>query len=238
MTQFKDIPYTRPDFNAFKENFTSLMDDFKNASSWQVQDEIMQKINDARNDIDTDFSIVSVRNSIDTTDPFYETEQEFMDNLSPLYSELVTEYYKVLAASPYRNDLENKWGKQLFRLAEMSAKCISPEVIEDLQHENTLSTEYQKLLASAKIMFDGEERNLAAMAPYMQHTDRSVRQEASKAKWAFFTENSEQLDRIYDDLVRLRTSIAHKLGFKNYVDLGYMRMARSDYNEAMVAGYR
>lgn len=232
------MPYTRPNFEEFKSNFGSLINDFKHASSANAQTEVMEQINEVRNEFDTLSSIVSVRNSIDTTDPYYEAEQDYMDNISPLYSELVNGYYVELAASPYRTELEKKWGKQLFRIAEMSARCISPAVIEDMQKENTHSTEYQKLLASAKIMFDGEERNLAGMAPYMQNPDRTIRQAASHAKWAFFQQNKEQLDHIYDDLVKLRTSIAHKLGFRNFVELGYMRMIRSDYNATMAAAYR
>ncbi|MBL7998604.1 MAG: M3 family oligoendopeptidase [Candidatus Kapabacteria bacterium] len=236
--QFNDIPYSRPDFSEFSAQFNSLLRDFNNAPSAAVQNDIMQQINDVRTELDTAMSVVSVRNSIDTTNSYYESEQDFMDNLGPIYSELVNNYYVALAASPYRADLERIWGKQLFRIAEMSAKCISPEVIEDLQKENHLGTEYQKLLASAKIFFDGEERNLAGMSPYMQSTDRDTRRAASEAKWNFFSAHREELDSIYDNLVKLRTSIAHKLGFENFVGLGYNRMTRSDYNPQMAATYR
>lgn len=238
MIQFNDIPYSRPDFSEFSAQFNSLLRDFNNAPSAAVQNDIMQQINDVRTELDTAMSVVSVRNSIDTTNSYYESEQDFMDNLGPIYSELVNNYYVALAASPYRADLERIWGKQLFRIAEMSAKCISPEVIEDLQKENHLGTEYQKLLASAKIFFDGEERNLAGMSPYMQSTDRDTRRAASEAKWNFFSAHREELDSIYDNLVKLRTSIAHKLGFENFVGLGYNRMTRSDYNPQMAATYR
>ena len=51
-------------------------------------------------------------------------------------------------------------------------------------------------------------------------------------------ENEANFDRIYDDLVKVRTKIAKKLGFNNYVELGYARMARTDYNAEMVANFR
>jgi M3 family oligoendopeptidase len=87
-------------------------------------------------------------------------------------------------------------------------------------------------------MFDGAERNLAGMAPYQQSMDRDVRKAASSAKWAFFGEHKGELDRIYDDLVRLRTTIAQKLGFPGFTPLGYARMGRTDYDATMVRGYR
>ena len=61
---------------------------------------------------------------------------------------------------------------------------------------------------------------------------------ASEAYYGFLAENEEELDRIYDELVKVRTKIAKSLGFKNFVELGYARMYRTDYNAEMVANYR
>ncbi len=238
MQQFKDLPYVRPDFNAFKSQFHSYLKDFQSASSVEVQSEIITKIDELRNQLDTTMTIASIRHSIDTKDAQYEAERDFIDDLGPLYGELNNEYYRALVSSSFRKDLEKQWGSQLFRVAELAVKCISPEVVEDLQRENALCTEYSKLLASAEILFDGEVRNLAGLVPYQQHVDRDVRRSASHAKWKFFQENKDELDRIYDELVRLRTSVAQKLGFPNFTPLGYARMSRSDYDARMVADYR
>ncbi len=238
MTRFPDISYTRPNFDEFKERFSALLSDFNSASSAAVQSDIIAAVNEEHNQFDTQVTLASIRHSIDTKDAFYETERDFIDEMTPLYAELNNHYYKALVSSRFRPELEQKWGKQLFNIAEVTTKVISPEVVEELQHENALGTEYSKLLASAKIQFDGQELNLAGLVPYQQHTDRAVRQAAAEAKFGFYMEHAEQLDRIYDDLVRLRTTIAQKLGFKNFTDLGYARMGRTDYNAEMVAGYR
>ena len=67
---------------------------------------------------------------------------------------------------------------------------------------------------------------------------RSERKATSEAYYGFLAENEEELDRIYDELVKVRTKIAKSLGFKNFVELGYARMYRTDYNAEMVANYR
>ena len=107
-----------------------------------------------------------------------------------------------------------------------------------MQKENKLSTEYTKLSASAKIMFEGEERTLAQLHPFTEAKDRETRKKASEAKFAFFSEHGKEFDRIYDELVKVRTEIAHKLGYKNFVELAYFRMNRTDYNSEMVAAFR
>jgi M3 family oligoendopeptidase len=191
-----------------------------------------------RNEYNTQETLVSIRHSIDTRDEFYKAEQDYFDEINPVIQEYVTDYYRALTQSKFRQELEAKWGSQLFRLAEMSLKTFSPEIIEDLQEENKLSTEYSQLIASAKIPFEGEERTLAQLTPFELSTDRDMRHRASDAKYQFMAEHEPELDRIYDDLVKVRTKIAKKLGFSNFVELGYARMNRTDYNAEMVQNFR
>lgn len=236
--KFQDYRYERPDVDHIKEQFTTLLNQFNAANTFEQQDQAMSAINKLRSEIDTQFQLVSIRHSVDTNDEFYKAEQDYTDEIGPVLQEYITDYYRALVNSKFRSDLENKWGEQLFQLAELSLKTFQPEIIEDLQLENKLVTEYSKLIASAKIPFEGEERTLSQLAPFTQSTDREMRRKALEAKYTFFTENEAELDRIYDQLVKVRTKIAHKLGFNNYVELGYARMSRTDYNAEMVANFR
>ncbi|ANY75342.1 oligoendopeptidase F [Paenibacillus ihbetae] len=236
--KFSEYHYERPDVKAFEQKFKDLLDAFTSAGSYEEQDQAMKGINKLRSEFDTLQQIASVRHSIDTNDEFYKAEQDFFDENGPVVQEYITDYYRALVGSKFRSELEKKWGRQLFQLAELSLKTFSPEVIEDLQQENKLTTEYAKLIASAKIQFEGEERTLSQLIPFQQSTDRDMRKRAMEASSGFMAENEETFDRIYDDLVKVRTKIAKKLGFNNYVELGYARMARTDYNAEMVANFR
>lgn len=236
--KFKDYPYSRPDIEELKSKFQRLLEKFTQACSFQEQDESLVKINLLRGEFESMSQIVSIRQTIDTTDSYYEKEQEYFDETMPIYQGLISDFYQALVDSKFRVELEGKWGQQLFRIAELTLKTFKPEIIEDLQLENKLTTEYTKLIASAKILFEGEERNLPGFGPFLQSTDREVRKEANEAKYSFFTKNEEKIDEIYDNLVGVRTRIAQKLGYSNYVELGYARMLRSDYNPNMVANFR
>ncbi|GBD05868.1 hypothetical protein HRbin20_01468 [bacterium HR20] len=235
---FERIPYQRPDYDAFVAEWKRLLDEFRTATSPEEQSVLLETMNQLRIELDTAATIVSIRHSCDTSDQFYAAEQEYMDTVRPLIAEHVNDLYRALISSPFRHELERTWGAQLFRIAEMSIRCQSPEVIPLLQRENQLATEYQKLLASAEIAFDGKTLNLSSIAPYLQHTDRAVRRAASEAKWDFFRAHADELDRLYDELVRVRTEIAQRLGYRTFTELGYMRMLRSDYTAADVARYR
>ncbi|AHF06795.1 M3 family oligoendopeptidase [Desulfitobacterium metallireducens] len=236
--KFKEYDYSRPNISEVQTAFGTLLEQFQHASSVQQQNQIMVEINQLREKFDSMFELVQIRHSVDTTDSFYEKEQEYFDEITPLYEELISEFYRALVNSHFREDLEEKWGKQLFRIAELTLKTFKPEIIEDLQLENKLESEYMKLIASARIPFEGEERNLSGLGMFLQSTDREMRKKANKAKYSFFTQNEEKLDAIFDQLVKVRTGIAQKLGYASYVELGYARMLRSDYNPEMVAQFR
>jgi M3 family oligoendopeptidase len=183
-------------------------------------------------------TICSIRHSIDTEDEFYEKEKNYWDEYSPLYEEINSEFYKSVVESKFKQEIEKDFGQQFVKISQYSLKSFSKEIIKELQEENKLCSEYSKLLASAKINFEGEERNLSGLGKFMQSKDRDMRIKASKAYYNFFEENEEKFDDIFDKLVKLRAEMAKKLNFNNFVELGYIRMMRTDYNAEMVKNFR
>jgi M3 family oligoendopeptidase len=236
--KFSEYKYTRPNMDQIEKEFDKALETFKNATSAQEQIKAMKEINRIRNGFESLVELVQIRHSVDTTDKFYEEENNYMDEVSPHAEGMINKYYKALVASPYQREIKETFGEQIFRIAEMILKTFKPEIIEDLQLENKLSSQYVKLRASSKINFEGEERNLSQMEPFMQSPDQEMRKRAQKAVNGFFEENEGAFDQIYDDLVKVRTKMAHALGFENFVELGYARLKRSDYDAKMVAGYR
>lgn len=235
---FHDYTYIRPNLKEVEKSFNEALKRFEEGTTVAEQVEAMKEINAIRNDLGTMENLVYIRHSIDTNDPFYRKEQDFMDEADPQIEGLVTKYYQALVNSKFRPELEEKWGKQLFALAEAQLKTFSPEIVPLLQQENRLQTEYTKLMASAKIMFEGEERTLAQMESFTESKDRDMRKRATEARFNFLAAHEAELDKIYDDLVKVRTEIAIKLGYKNFVELAYARMYRTDYNAEMVAKFR
>ncbi|MCB0514727.1 MAG: M3 family oligoendopeptidase [Chitinophagales bacterium] len=235
---FHDYSYQRPDMEKTVKQFDALLEKMAAADTIDTLNTIVHEINTLRNDFETMRTLVSIRHSLDVTDDFYETENTFFDENSPLFQDIVTKFYQQLVISPFKKDLEAHWGKQLFTVAELSLKIFKPEVIEDLIHENQLNSKYLKLTSTAKIPYEGEVYNLTGLKPFMQSPDRAVRRKSTIAYWQFFEENAAEFDEIYDQLVKIRHNIATKLGYKNFVQLGYDRMFRSDYTAQDVAQFR
>jgi M3 family oligoendopeptidase len=236
--KFSEYKYERPDLEAFKTKATALLEDMRKDPSLDEELALIQSFFDLEDELSTMASLVSTRHSIDTRDSFYEQEQEFFNEHIPPLQEYSQAFSKQLLESKNRAKLEEHLGTLLFDQAELQQKTFKPEVIGELQQINKRSMEYQKLIASAKIEFQGGTYNLSQMRPFSQDLDREVRHQAQLAVSAWFEANEAALDELYDDLVKLRHTMAQKLGYENYVQLGYDNLGRTDYNHVDVKGYR
>lgn len=235
---FKDFRYCRPNIEEIKKDVLTLIDNMKIAKTKEEQSVAIEKINKIRSTFSTMANLVYIRASINTNDEFYQKERDYMDEIEPEMDEIITEYYKVLVKSPFSEQLETEWGSQLFALADNQIKSFSPKVMDLMQQENKLVSKYSKLVASAQIEFNGEVLTIAQLGPYVESTDRIVRKQAREASADFYAENAAELDRLYDELVKIRHEMATRLGFKNYVELAYILMNRIDYDAKMVANFR
>lgn len=236
--KFNDFKYERPNYNNVKNILEDLILELEKADTWNDAKNAINKIYDVRSEIESAREIATIRYTINTKDEFYEKENEYWDEYSPLYEEINSKFYEVLVNLKYQDEIEKCYGKQILNIAKYSLKAFSNNIISDMQLENKLASSYQKLIASAKIPFKGEEKTLSELTPFILSKDREIRKEANKAKYEFFTKNEEEIDKIYDKLVKVRDTISKKLGYKNFVELGYVRMNRFDYNEEMVKKFR
>ena len=236
--KFKDMPYERVDFDRVEKEMKALMEEFDAAKSGEEQFEVHRKYYKLTDQVETAMTIAHIRYDADTSDEFYSKEHEFYDEKGPVYSNLVLEYQKKLYASPYRSYLEEKIGSVAFKNMEIAQKAMDEKLIPLMQEENALVLEYNKIIASAKIQFDGKELNLSLLRPYRVSPDRSVRAAAWKKTSEFYEENAEKLDEIFDKLVKNRTEQAKKMGYENYLELGYYRMNRNCYGQKEVEAFR
>lgn len=236
--KFSEFIYKRIDLEETKKKIQEITEKLKHAQSVEEQVQAVYEMNDVKKEIATADSLVYIRYTINTKDEFYAKEREYNDHIGPMLEEEMQKYNKVLLASPFRKELEEKLGKVLFINLELSMKGFSPEITELLQEESTLQTQYQSLLASAQIEFNGEKCNLSQLGAYMQSQDREVRKAAYEATGKFFDEHQGELDEIFDKLVKNRTEQAHRLGMKNFVELGYVRRQRNCYAPEAIADFR
>ena len=236
--KFNEYKYERPDYDKVKELFLTLVSQINNAKGYEEQNKYIKELNDVRKNIETMSTLASIRNSINTADEFYDKEQNYWDEYGPLYIKLNADFYKAIVNSKFKENIKNEYSEQFYKICENSLKSFSVDIIPYLQEENKLMSRYTKLLASAKINFNDEELNLSGLYKYMLSDDRDMREKSSKVYYDYFEKHEDEFDEIYDKLVHIRNDISKKLGFNNFVELGYIRMDRTDYTPDMVVNLR
>ncbi len=236
--KFKDMPYKRVEKDEVEKAFTRIMEEFKAASTGEEQFEVHKKFYKLKGDVETNITLANIRHDVDTTDTYYDGEKNYYDEIGPVINNLEIAYQKLLYESPYREYLVSKIGPVAFKSMELNFKAFDEKLIPLMQEENNLVTSYNKLIASAKIDWEGETLNLSLMTPHLTSPDRQVRIRAWDKFTAFFEENAGELDDIFDKLVKNRTAQAKELGYENYVELGYYRMNRNCYGKEEVENFR
>jgi M3 family oligoendopeptidase len=236
--KFKDYQYERPNIDNYQKEITDLLKLIGSDADKETELKAIKDFFDLNDELDSMATLVSIRNSLDTKDEFYQQEQDFFDENGPKLQMYNNLFSKKLIQSKNRPYLEEKLGKLIFKQAELQEKTFSEAIIPDLQKENKLSTKYSKLLASAEIEFQGKIYNLTQMGPFLQSLDRQTRHQAQLKTSEFFEANEKALDDIYDEMVQIRHKIAKTLGYNNFVQLGYDRLGRTDYHAKDVKKYR
>jgi M3 family oligoendopeptidase len=238
MKVFKDIGYVRPNIDQFKEGMHKNIQSLNEAINFDDALSVVEMTYKQLDDIFESMELVGIRRTLNTEDPFYTEEQAFIDEHGPEVEEMLHMFSQAIMTSPFQKDFETKYGSLMFDKKRQNAKTFHPSIMDDLKEENKLTTLYGKLMASAEIEFDGKINNLSMMVPYVQHENRDTRHQAQLAVSRFFENNESEFDRIYDALVKVRTVIAQKLGYDNFVKLAYDRLGRLDYTEKEVKKYR
>lgn len=236
--KFSEMRYQRPDLNELSRKYAQITEQFCQSGSAEEQYRLIREHEELSNNFQTMSTIAYIRHSIDTTDPFYEAEMTFFDSNTPAAEDDKQKFYQAVERSRFQNELKKYTGPLFFTNIELALKSFSPAVIDLRKKENALVTEYEKLLASAKIDFDGRILNLSEIQKYAVSSDRNVRRNAWLKTSGFFLQNSERLDEIFDRLVQNRTEQAKRLGYENYVQLGYDRLGRNCYGPEEVKNYR
>ena len=236
--KFQDMPYERPDLQAYTETIKGATEAMKGAGSYAEARKAYFDLQAVEEQVETLYSIASVRNTIDTRDEFYEGEikwlQEQMARLTPLNKA----WQEALAGCPFREDFIREFGPQLFRQVDAELKLTDERLIPAHIRQGELRQAYQKDSALATTVFRGETVNFYGLLKHMESTDRAERKEAYLAWAKLYEEISPKLDAQYDELVKLRAGMAETLGFPSYTEMAYLSRGHYDYTQADTAAFR
>ena len=221
MQKFSELPYTRPDIAAAVEEYKRYSEAFKAAKTFEEAKKVFLDAEKLDTHLSTIASLCSIRNTMNTTDEFYEAEMAYLNENLPNLIPAEKAMKEDIVNGPFRADFEKEYGAHFIAVLENDLKTQDERIIPELVKESELSVEYSKAAASCKVDFHGETCNFYGLLKHMESTDREERKEAFE-KWANLYEGvSDKLDELYDKLIEVRVEMAKKLGYDNYTELVY-----------------
>lgn len=236
--RFEEITAPTPTAESVAARYSELEATLAAAKSDVEALAVVRAWDDYRRELGTWEALVDLRFNQDTRNEQYKRDRDLCDQLRPKFTDGEVRFKRKLITGPWRVAVAKKFGRQAIALWEADLKTFEPAIEHDLIEEAKLQSEYTELTAAARFPFRGQDLNLSGIVKYREDADRNTRHEAEQVRWQWFANNRAPLDRIYDEQVKLRTAMAKKLGFDNYIGLGYARMKRVDYTQSDVERFR
>jgi oligoendopeptidase F len=92
-----------------------------------------------------------------------------------------------------------------------------------------LETEWSKVNGAMTVEWDGEQKTPAQLLPFLESTDRAVRERAFKLRAKPYIDQRQVLVDIFDRMYDLRQQVARNAGFENFRDYSHLEKNRFDY---------
>ena len=121
---FSTLKYERPDFKELELLFEDLVKQVQEAVSYEGLKELLKKAEHVQNKLMTACTIASIRHTLDTTDTYYEKEDEYINNTIPTVMPKFLAFDAAVMNSPFRDDIEKEYGKQYFAQKELNRKTF------------------------------------------------------------------------------------------------------------------
>lgn len=153
----------------------------------------------------------------------------FVEEIEPRMKPRQFELEKIYLAHSLRKELPRDRYEVFDRDARVHVELYRPENVPLETEEAKLGQQYQKLTGSLTVQFRGEEKTLVQMGRYLEEPDRALRKEAWELVADRRLAESEKLDEIFEELLKLRRQIGSNAGYSNYRDYAFRERARFDY---------
>lgn len=233
-----DLPYKRYDIEEAKKAYKAATLKIRNANSANEVLAARKQLLEETDKLSSEYNLAYVRWSCNTKDEFYKAEKEYYEQKTPELSGVKIDYIKAMLETPFKAEVQAALDKPIYMDYEVSLKALDEAIVPELQEESAIVNEYSQFMSEFTVDFRGEKLPLTVLRRYMEDPDRETRKQAFDTLGKAFEENSEILDGTFDRLVKVRDRMAKKMGYKNYVELGYHRMGRICYDRDMVEKFR
>lgn len=171
-----------------------------------------------------------VRQSCDTENDEKEAALNgFIDKIMPQWMQISNQLNEKVSHSEFLDQLDREKFKIYTRDLKNSLELYREENIPIMTEVDKLSNEYGKISGAMTVEHDGKTLTLQQAQKLLQSSDRVLRQEIFEKIQNRRFQDKEQLEDLFDKLLKLRHQIALNAGFDNFRDYMMKSLGRFDY---------
>ena len=231
---FEDMEYTRPDAAALCKALGELEKLVKNGGSF---DEVGAAFEAAYSDyslFNTMDSLSYIRHTIDLNDEYYETENNWCEEQSPLIEQALEKCYIAMGQSDLRDRLEEEYfTEDFFDFYDENQIYSNDRVVELMQKDNDLQAQYMALQSDQTIEWNGEEVLYEDIIG-----DESLDYDSYLTAYQlYYNKYNPQVGEIFAEMIRTRNEIAKELGYDTFADFAYSYYYDRDYTPEEAEDY-
>lgn len=231
---FEDMEYTRPDAAALCKALGELEKLVKNGGSF---DEVGAAFEAAYSDyslFNTMDSLSYIRHTIDLNDEYYETENNWCEEQSPLIEQALEKCYIAMGQSDLRDRLEEEYFTEgFFDFYDENQIYSNDRVVKLMQKDNDLQAQYMALQSDQTIEWNGEEVLYEDIVG-----DESLDYDSYLTAYQlYYDKYNPQVGEIFAEMIRTRNEIAKELGYDTFADFAYSYYYDRDYTPEEAEDY-
>nr|WP_315421851.1 M3 family oligoendopeptidase [uncultured Pedobacter sp.] len=180
--------------------------------------------------LEEDFAWRYIRMSCDTAnEELVKNFQYFATEIEPKISPLANELNKKFVESPFMDDLDKEKYFVYSRAIKKALELYRDENIELFTELQVKQQKYQSTTGAMSVELNGQEYTLEQASIFIKDLNREVRENAWKTIQQRRLVDKDDLNILFDELIRLRNQVALNAGFENYRDYMFQALGRFDY---------
>ena len=230
---FAEMKYVRPDTDALCEGFRGVQDLVEGGSSAKEVLDAFYPVYDDYIRFNTMSTIAYIHYTLDLNDTYYDEENQWCDEQSPVVEQALEKLYIAMSDSPIRNKLEElEFGDGFFAYYDENEVYSNDRVVELMQEENDLITQYMSLQSDMTIQWKGKE----CLVEDLLDSNLAYGDLLEVYRLYYDKYNPLAAD-IFIKMIKVRKQISEELGYESYADFAYSFYYDRDYTPDQVRSY-
>lgn len=223
-----DIQVT--DWASVQQYYNNLLE--RDIDSLESLQQWLKDLSDIDTVVSEDFRWRYVNMTRDTTDKeVSERLQQFYEDIDPHLKTISFKLNTKLIACPFTKDLDERYAIYL-RSAQKQIDLYREANLPLFKEMSLLEKKYAGIIGAMSIEHEGETLTIAQAGKLLKSSDRALRETIYRAVNDRRKQDADELEDLFDELLKLRQQIALNCGFDNYRDYKFVAMGRFDYTVA------